>query len=58
MKNKERKLQFIRYKNEMKRKGFSLPKWRLKNRRLPLKWVNLSPTLLEDSWMIDLRGKK
>jgi hypothetical protein len=56
MNNKQRKLFYIRYKNKMKLKGYKAPKWTLVNRKLPFKWLNNNPALLELNWIIDLRG--
>ena len=53
MNRKKRKLLYIRYKNRMAKKGYKLPKWTLVGRGLPYKWINNSPGLLEDSWVID-----
>lgn len=58
MNNKYRKLQYIRYKNKMKKKGYCLPKWKLESRCPPYKWKNLNPGLLEEKWMVDFKEGK
>ena len=54
MNQKNRKLKYIRYKNKMKNK-YPFPKWILTNRKSPFKWLNTNATLLEESWVIDIR---
>jgi hypothetical protein len=53
---RKRKLVYIRYKNRMAKKGYRLPKWSLMGRQLPYKWINNNPTLLEEAWIVDVRG--
>lgn len=55
MNSRQRRLEYIRYKNQAKKKGFCLPKWKLESREWPYKWVNMHPGLLEEKWIIDLR---
>jgi len=57
MNSRTRKLNYIRYKNNMRRRGFTSPKWILKSRRRYYKWVNTLPELFEEAWMIDMRAK-
>ena len=57
MNRKDRKLLFIRSKNRMKKLGYVEPKWKLVNHQFPTKWVNTCPTLLEESWVIDMKHK-
>lgn len=54
MNRKERKLSFIRSKNNMKSKGYIPPKWILENNSWPTKWKNTKPSLFEESWIIDM----
>ncbi len=54
MNSRTRKTQFMRYKRKMTAKGYCFPKWKLENRRSPYKWTNLSPSLFEEAWMIDM----
>lgn len=57
MNNKTKKLKYIRYKNNMRRRGFTQPKWILKTRQGYYKWLNTCPNLLEEAWIIDMRAK-
>lgn len=55
MNRKKRKLYFIRSKNDMRRKGYNSPKWVLKNNTYPAQWINNSPEICEEAWIIDMR---
>jgi hypothetical protein len=55
MNNKTRKLLFIRSKNDMKKNGHFFPKWKVTSKKYPFKYVNTSPSLLEDSYIIDFK---
>jgi hypothetical protein len=40
----------------MRKEGYVSPKWTLINKKYPYKWRNNNPSLLEEKWLIDLRG--
>lgn len=52
MNRKTRKRLFIRSTNFMKKKLSD--KWILENHKWPTKWKNTNPSILEDSWIIDM----
>ncbi len=39
----------------MKSKGFLAPKWICVNHKWPTKWINTTPLLYEEAWIIDMR---
>lgn len=41
----------------MIKNGYTEPKWSLVNHIWPTKWVNNSPSILEESWIIDMRER-
>jgi hypothetical protein len=38
----------------MIKKGYTPSKWKLLNHTWPTKWENIMPSMIEDSWLIDM----
>lgn len=55
MNNKSHKLLYIRSKNNLKKRGYDLSKWKVKNKKHPFQWVNTNSnkSILEESCIID-----
>lgn len=54
MNSRQQRLRYIRYKNQMRKRGYKLPKWTLKNRYWPFIWINNSDNFLEEKFIVDL----
>jgi len=54
MNSRQQKLSYIRYMNEMRKRGYKKPKWTLNNKYWPYMWINHSNEVLEEKFYIDL----